>query len=468
MFGRGDLNDLEPVRQALAQGRYDAAFALLERAAHRPRRRSTRALYRLHLAGLYALYGDDGIDDGSLALRSAVEIDPGVIELPLYRALFWELAAMGGEDGKAVQRGVQEVLRDGDGEALYHASNALYSAGELGEALSILSRLDGDGLPDYLRWRRWSLLGMIEEQLGNLYDAAGAFERSVELASGADEQLERLTLAGCLLELHRGDETLEVLAGIDERLLELDEDLMHMRYLAGRAEYERGNPNRALDRFEEARTLGDGGGEESYALLLAEGQVMSNLGRNQEAAERFEAAVECAAEDQVSYALHEWALALMEAGELSEAEERLEEVVADLAYTYRPDALADLAEVLFKLGGFDQAVVVAQQALEAGAVATACFTLGSIAYEYFRLDEAVIWFERAASASETGDPVWVLTQQLLADVFAQKGPVGAERLVTHARAALAYTDSANEWFLPLKGYLEAAERQLGGHRRVLN
>ncbi|MEX2543007.1 MAG: tetratricopeptide repeat protein [Trueperaceae bacterium] len=468
MLASGDLNELEPVRQALAQGRYDAAFALLESAARRPRRRRTKALYRLHLAGLYALYGDDGLEDGSLALRSAVETDPGVTELALYRALFWEFGALGGETARAVKRGVKPVREDGDAEALYHAANALYTAGALEEALSYLAQLDEGALPGYLGWRRWSLIGLAEEQLGRLEDAAQAFERSVELSSGADQQLERLALAGCLLELHRGDDTLAVLAGVDKDLLESDDDLMHMRYLAGRAEYVRGNPNRALVLLEEARAVGSGEGEEQYALLVAEGQVMSSLGRFPEAAERFELAVDFAAEDQISYALHEWALALMETGELGSAEERLDEVAADLAYPYRADALADLAEVLLKLGSFDRAEVVAQQALELGATATACFTLGSIAYEYFRLDEAVTWFERAASASEPGDSVWVLSQQLLADVFAQKGPEVAERLVTHARAALAYTDPANEWYLPLKGYLETAERQLGGHRRVLN
>jgi tetratricopeptide (TPR) repeat protein len=467
MFGSGDLTELEPVRQALAQGRYDAAFALLESAARRPRRRRTKALYRLHLAGLYALYGDEGLADGSIVLRSAVETDPGVAELPLYRALFWEFGALSGESVRAVKRGVKPVRDEGDAEALYHAANALYTAGALDDALACLYDLDEEELPSYLGWRRWSLVGLVEEQLGHLEGAAEAFERSVRLAAGADQQLERLALAGCLLELHRGDDALAVLEGIDEELLETGDDVVHMRYLAGRAEYERGNPNRALQYFEEARSLGSGG-EEIYALLIAEGQVMSGLGRFPEAADRYSQAVDAAAEDQLSYALHEWGLALMEAGDLDSAEERLDEVVADLAYAYRADALADLAEVLFKLGSFDRAELLAQQALELGATATACFTLGSIAYEYFRLDEAVTWFERAASASEPGDPVWILAQQLLADVFAQKGPEVAERLVTHARAALAYTDPSNEWFLPLKGYLETAQRQLGGYRRVLN
>jgi tetratricopeptide (TPR) repeat protein len=468
MFGSAELTELEPVRQALAQGRYDAAFQLLESAARRPRRRRAKALYRLHLAGLYALYGLDGLENGSQALRSAVETDPSISDLPLYIALFWEFNALDGESAREVVRGVEPALDGGDGEALYHAASALFTAGALEEAIALLVDLDESLLPGYLDWRRWSLTGMVEEQLGRLESAAESFERSVLLASGADQQLERLALAGCLLELHRGDDAMAVLHSVDDTLLELEEDLVQKLYLEGRAEFERGNPNLALERLEEALALSGGEGEELYAVLLAQGQVMTSLGRYAEAADLFERAVDNAAEDQLSYALHEWALALMEAGDLASAEERLDEVAADLAYPFRADALADLAEVLFKLGSFDKSEVVAEQALELGATATACFTLGSIAYEYFRLDEAVTWFERAASASEPGDPVWVLAQQLLADVFAQKGPELAERLATHARAALAFTDPANEWFLPLKGYLETAQRQLGGHRRVLN
>lgn len=468
MFGSGELSDLEPVRQALAQGRYDAAFALLESAVRRRRRRRSRALYRLHLAGLYALYGDEGLEDGSTALQSALDTDPGVAELFLYQALYWEFGALSGESARAVKRGLKGVRESGDAEALYHAANALYSAGALEEALLYLAELEEADLPGYLGWRRWSLVGLIEEQLGRLEGAAAAFERSVQLALGADQQLERLALAGCLIELRRGEAALLVLGGIDESLLELQDDVVHMKYLAGRAEYERGNPNRALELLAEAGSLAGGEGEQLYALQLAQGQVMLGLGNFREAAELFESATDNAAEDQISYALHEWSLALMEAGELDSAEERLDEVVADLAYPYRADALADLAEVLCKLGNFDRAEVLATQALELGATAASCFTLGSIAYEYFRLDEAVIWFERAASASEPGEPVWVLAQQLLADVFAQKGPEVAERLATHARAALTYTDPTNEWFLPLKGYLETAEQQLGGHRRVVN
>lgn len=467
MFGGAELSELEPVRQALAQGRYEAAFALLERAARRPRRRRTRALYRLHLAALYALYGYDGVEEGTVALRSAVEIDSGLEQLPLYSALYWEFGALAGEEADKVRSGLETVREEADGESLYHAASALYIAGALQDALEILATVGDAELPGYLRWRRWSLSGLAEEELGNLIAAAASFEQSVLLATGTDQQLERLTLAGCLLELHRGEDALAVLRSVDEEQLELADDVMHHRYLAGRAELERGNPNLALDYLEEARELADGEAE-SFSLLLAEGQALTSLGRFPEAVAIFERAAHASPDGQRSYALHELALAQVESGEFDLALEGLEEATNDDDYPYRAEARADLAEIQLKLGNFDQAELLAQQALEDGATAQACLTLGSIAYEYYRLDEAVTWFERAASASEAGEPIWVLSQQLLADVFAQKGPQVAERLATHARAALRYVDPANEWYLPLKEYLDQAEQLLGGHGRVLN
>lgn len=468
MTSGGELSELVPVREALAQGRYDAAFDLLERAAMRPRRRRTKALYRVHLAGLYALYGDEGLEPGSRMLDSALSLAPDLTEEPLYRALYWEFRAVAGEEEAVVKREAVPLLDAADAEARYHAASALYTVGALEEAVSGLTRLSDEELPDHLAWRRWSLLGLARDELGQLEEAILAFERSVALANAGDEQLERLTLAGCLLELRRGEEALAVLSGVDEELLESDEDLYQLRYLAGRAELDRGNPNLALAYLEEARTLLGEEADLDYPLLLAEGQVLAGLGRFDEAAEKFRSAASGGPPEGLSYALHEWALALLDAGDLEGAKEQLERVLEDREYFHIAEATADLAEVELKLGSFDRAEELAQKALEDGAVAAACLTLGSIAYEYYRLEEAVTWFERAASATEQGDPVWVLSQQLLADVFAQMGPSAAERLVVHARAALAYTDASNEWYLPLRDHLETAERHLGGHDRVIN
>jgi hypothetical protein len=44
----------------------------------------------------------------------------------------------------------------------------------------------------------------------------------------------------------------------------------------------------------------------------------------------------------------------------------------------------------------------------------------------------------------------------------------AERVLTHARLALEYTDPGSEWYLPLRRHLQAAQAVLGGNDRLLN
>jgi tetratricopeptide (TPR) repeat protein len=146
----------------------------------------------------------------------------------------------------------------------------------------------------------------------------------------------------------------------------------------------------------------------------------------------------------------------------------LEEVVSDPAYPHRPDAVADLADVRLKMGEYESAQALAEQALEMGATAAGCLVLGSLAFEYYRLDEAIGWFEQAIGASTAGDSSWLAAHQVLADVYAQRGESSAERVLHHALAALEHTDAGSEWRLPLQRHADWARAALGGNDRVLN
>lgn len=464
LFRRPRLAELEPARRALAEGQYEVAFALLESAARRPWGRPTQAQYLLHLAAVYALYGAEGSEGGVLALKDAVRADPGVAEQPLYSALFWEFAALRGESIGDVKRGVKRVATGDDSVARYHAASALLAAGALKSVLHALEPLE-DQLPTYLAWRRWSLIGQAHEGLANWVEATAAFGRAVESCSGPERESERLSLAGCHLETGAAAEALAVLAGVDESALYPD-DVAYMRYLEGRAELERGNPNLALARLTEAASLS--GTDESFGLSYAFGQTFAALGRLGDAVDALARATELAPSEHRAYAQHEWAYALIEAERFDDASELLGDVLGDPDYPQRAEAFADLAEARFRAGAFDDAQAAARNALDLGAVGAACLTLGNVAYEYYRLEEAATWFEQAAAASTTGDSVWVGAQQMLADIFAQRGPAAAERVHHHARAALAYTPPASDWYLPLQRYLAEARASLGGTGRMLN
>jgi len=469
MFRRSRVVDLEPARRALAQGQYDVAFAILENAARGGFARGAQAQYWLHLAAVYALYAEDGVENGMPALRSAVTADPSLAEDPLYRALYWEFAAYHGGTVGDVKRGIRQVPARAEPVAGYHAASALLAAGAPKSAAKRLSLMRAEELPTYLVWRRWSLLGQCREALGDWSGAAQAFASAVELAPAAERDPERLSLAGALLEVADPPAALAELAHIDEDGLRAEERAV-LRYLSGRAHLESGNPNQALVLLREAHALeGDAHGSGAgFQTALATAQALTALGRFSEANEAFAAALAVAPAEDRPYVQHEAAYALIEAEALGEAEAMLSDVVSDPTYPHRAEALADLADTRLKSGEFDGAEVLARQALEMGATATACLCLGNIAYEYFRLDEAISWFEQAVSASQAGDPVWVSAQQLLADAYAWGGEAMAERVLTHARLALEHTDPASEWYLPLRRHLAAAKRLLGGHDRLLN
>lgn len=460
------LSELEPARRALAEGRYETAFTLLEDAARRPQTRGTQALYHVHLAAADALYGIEGVDSGVSMLREAADADPGIVRRPLYRALHWEFRALRGASADAVRRGVDGIDDRLDAVAAYHAASALLEAGALRRAKRAFERLDPGGLPAYLQWRRWSRLGSCCEALGVWDEAARAFAEAFSGSTGAEREAERLHLAQALLEVGRLADAAVLLADRDDTPLTVEERAW-AHYLAARAELDGGNPNRALQCAAEADACGP---EEAlrFDLAFLQAQALGALGAHPEAAERLQRALPLATPEQRSFALHERAVALLEAERPEEAEACLDEVLLDPDYPHRGEALADVAERHLRGGALPEAEQAARRALEAGAVAAGCFALGSIAYEYFDLDEAASWLEQAVSASSPGDPTWVTSHQLLADVFAQRGPEAAERLHTHARLALRHTDRGSDWHRPLQHYVERARALLGGHDRVLN
>lgn len=466
LFRRQRASELESAYQALAQGDYDVALAMMESAAKRATRQAQGPSW-LQLAALYGLYGEDGIENGQPALRKAVTADPNLASHPLYRALFWEFAAYKGGSVGDVKRGLKEVPESGEDVASYHAAAALFAVDAPKSAARRLGTIDVAALPTYLRWRRWSLLGQCREAMGEWDEAIEAFTQAIELAPVAEREPERLSLAGALVELGRTEEAVLTLSQVDDDNLRHEELAVH-RYLLGRSHLELGNPNLALELLAEAVPQEGSDVSGSYSVDFATAQALSALRRFPEALAAYVSALENAPAEHRAYTQHEAAYAMIECDKLTQADEMLNEVVSDPSYPHRADALADLADVRLRSGEFESAQVVAEQALELGATAPACLTLGNIDYEYYRLEAAAAWFEQAISASQAGDPYWVSAQQLLADVYAQLGDEFAARTLMHARAALEYTDPTSEWHLPLTQYVAEAKRRLGGFDRLLN
>lgn len=451
---------------ALADGRYEDAFAMLEDAARRHRARGAQARCWLQLAAGYALYGVDGLENGVPALKRALAADPALASDPLVQALTWEFDAYRGAAASDVKRGLRAVPAELPPLAAYHAGAALLSVGAAKGALRRLESLTDADLPAYLVWRRWSLLGQAHEALGGWDAAAIAYAAAVDGAPNAEREPERLAYAGCLLELGRHVEALAVLGEVAPEALD-EVDLGTLRYLEGRAHLDAGNPNRAHELFLAARAV-DPEPATNFSLSYATGQALVALHRHEAAVAVLREAMAVAPPDHLAFAQHEAAVALMESDAPEEAAGLLEDVLADEQYPHRAEALADLADVRLRLGDFDAAQRDAERALEMGAVAPACLVLGALAFEYYHLDEAVRWYEQALAASQTGDGTWVAAHQMLADVHAQRGDAAADRVLRHALAALEHTDAASEWRLPLEAHVARARALLGGHDRVLN
>ena len=460
------LEQLEPARRALAEGRYEAAFALLEHAADGAPAGAVRALYHLHLAAADALYGHDGLDRGLRALRAAAAADPASVRRPLYRALHWEFRALQGAGAGEVRRGVRRLGEEGDGVAAYHAASALWIAGAGRSARKALDAIDPQRLPTYLRWRWWSILGHARADVGEYDAAAEAFETAAAGAAPSERAPIHVSWAAALLDLGRADAVLDLLEPVEASEL-TPADAAWADELAGRAELELGNPRRALVRFD-AADAAHPTGPRRFALAQARAQALSRLGRFAEAAERLADALPDAPEEELAFAVHERAIALLEGDALDAAEREFEELLLDPDYPHRSEATADLAEVRLRRGDLPGARETAGRALEAGAVGPACLILGTVAFEYFDLDEAIVWLERAVSATQPGDPTWLAAHQLLADVHAQRGPAAAEQVLLHARQALAHVEPGSEWVGPLESHVDQARRWLGGAERWLN
>ena len=462
------MAELGPTHKALAQGKYEVAFLLLETAAKRPSNFAFQATYRLHLAALYALYGQEGIEGGTLALRTAVGIDQGIVHQPLYQALYWEFAAYRGESVTEVRIGLKDISVLEDPIAGYHAACALLIVGGHRSASKILELLGSCTLPKHLDWRRWSRLGQAQHKLGNFTQAVCSFEQAVALTEGYEKESERINLAKSQFETTNYEGALITLTEVNDELLGDNEGFAIKRSLLGRIHLKNNNPNQALEVLLEGYSIRGLTRETTFIVAFSIGQALRALGKCQEAVKAFAEAIDVSESEDRTIVLHEQAQVLAESKCYSEARIIYEDILSDPSYARRTEVFVDLAEVLFRGGDYEAAELIARRALDAGATAAACFCLGNIAFECFRYEDAATWYEKAASASKKGSPDWVGAQQMLADVFAQIGSKAAPRLLQHAKDAIQHTDPSNEWHLTLRRYIELAKSQLSENDYKLN
>lgn len=427
----------------------------------------------LYLASLHALYGDAATEHLSAALAQATSLDPKLAQEPLTLALTAELdARLRGADATPPSHVVREAT---DPLARFHALCALALAEKPQEALDI--HLASTELPEHLRWRLRSWQADCQESLGQTGDAIHLYAEAAHLASGMNRAVMLQEQAALLLQQ---GEAVDARAALDyarplypATLSEEDSlNLATWHYLRAQALLTIGQPALAQDMIWEADRLERQYGDPSYGVALVRGQILTHLGQQENAITAFEDALKLASDQDRPYANHELGVALLDLDRPVEAREKLEAVLNETEYPYHPEVLADIAECDYRLGRLSEAQQAAEQALAGGAVVPASLVLGSVALDYFQLDDALEHYERVIREAAPDSRDWITGHQMATDVMAQQGFPNPAAAYAHAQQALTHTPESDDWFMTLQDHLRKAEAlmadQGGSGGRTLN
>ena len=465
----------QQIAQALEHEDFEAAYAVLDGAYGESDKRG-RARLSLLAASVHSLYGDAGAGDARQALNEAARLDPTLREDALQRALHAELVARETPDQAAeLARSASHspMLLKLPGEAAltrYHLLVTLSIAEQPEQALDAAPAA-GD-VPPHLRWRLRSWQADCEEQLGHHEEAAHLYAEAAHLASSLNRAIMLQEQAAVLLQVERAEEARRVLERARSEYVGAEDEGLHLaawHSLSAQAELALGDTRAALTAVAEASRLERAHGDPSSGVELVWGQVLVALERFDEAMEHFGESLRLSNPEDRAYALHEMGVAYLDGDRPLEARERLLETLAHPEYPYLPEVHADLAEAEYRLGRLQEAEASAQQALSQGATVPASLVLGSVALDYYRLDEALEHYRRVIEGAAGGSPEWVTAHQMAADVLAQQGFREPAIIQHHASLALEHTDRSDEWYATLLGYLERAEKELrGGGQRTLN
>lgn len=460
---------------ALEHEDFDAAYWTLE-SAYGVAKRPDRAVLSLLTATLHSLYGDAGAEDARRTLRDAVTLDPALRDDKLYRALQAELTARSDPArGATLAREAQDAnlhvpVPGVEPVARYHVMVALALGDEPQEALD--GAPSAAELPVHLRWRLRSWQADSEEALGHHEEAQSLYAEAAHQAKGLNRAIMLQERAAVLLQLERHEEAMGVLERARTFYGRETDEALHLanwHYLRAQAELGLGRPEDALKSAETASRMERAEGDPSHGVELVWGQALSALGRHDEATAHFEASLALARPEDRPFALHELGVAYLDQDKPVEARERLQEALAFDEYPFLPEVYADLAEAEYRLGRLSEAEASAQYALSQGATVPASLVLGSVALDYYHLDEALEHYERVIREAAPTSRDWVTAHSMAADILSQQGFRDPARIYSHASQALEHTDPTDEWYGTLTDLMTRAEDALrGGGRRTLN
>ncbi|MFC6618199.1 hypothetical protein [Deinococcus radiophilus] len=385
-------------------------------------------------------------------MQQARELDPAIGTEPLYQALDAELQIKEGHLDVGLKLPA-ELLAAPDPLAQFHALTSLVLVGDAPRALEV--QLEPAELPAHLAWRAAALQAEAHEALGDAEQASALYAQAAAGAQGPDRAVMLQEMAAT--DLARGELDAAGAALAEARSLYSAQPEDGGEALASppgttcrpswtwlRAALTR--PHRDQSGCRTGRAIRD----PSYGVALVQGQVLSALGRSEEALTFFGRAAELAQPGDRAYAQHELAVALLDLDRPLEAQEMLETVAREGSYPFQAEILADLAECDYRLGQLAQAQAGAEQALSQGAVIPASLVLGNVALEYYHLDDALTHFARVIGTSPPGSREWLVGQQMTADILAQQGFRNPAQVYAHAQQAWSIPPKATTGIPPCR------------------
>lgn len=463
----------------LSQEQFEEGFKLLEHAYSKANQkdRSTLILWGVHV---HSLYGEVQVKEGLSLLHTLGELDPPYTQNPLFKAIETELLSYllnHPTDFAHVKKTGEELLETllplfAEENALvhYHATVALTLL-DNPKALLSWQQLDWPHLPTHLQWRYFTWLGTSYTQADELEEALNAFDKALQNSPFTHHVALLCEKAAVAISLTQFELSEQLLTQAFELLPKSPYLEPQWHYLKAQSQMGLRNPETALTHIERADQLEAEQHQELYATKLLHGQIWVHLSEPIKAIPYFQRASEIAEPTDRAFALHELGVACLDADQVIEAREQLQRALETPDYPFFAEVHADLAECEYRLGKAHEAEVLANQALEMGAIVTASLVLGTIAMDYYHLEEALEHYARAIDATtpESGHE-WVLGHQMSADILVQLGFKEPARILFHAEQALQHMDGADEWQHTLKNYAEKAREMLSDkpNKRTLN
>jgi tetratricopeptide (TPR) repeat protein len=138
----------------------------------------------------------------------------------------------------------------------------------------------------------------------------------------------------------------------------------------------------------------------------------------------------------------------------------------DPEYGYQGEAYGDLAEILYRLGRYEEASQAAHEAIRLGSLSAGHLILGNLACDLLHLEEALEHYALASEEAPEGSRDWVTAQQMAVDTLAQLGFRRPDEIISRSEAVLPYLHPADEWHQTLNNYAERARNMIGGNRTL--